>query len=209
MPDLKHDKEFSRRWEEVLAADDSPAARIELCERFVRDFSSFGPGWVRYGRELIGVSRFDDAEVAIRRGLDLAPSGKRLYLYCDMGEIFKYRGGVDTAVQWFQRAIAEFPDDAQGYIYLGGMLARRGQLEEAERVHRRGTLCTTGCVDEAYLNLGFVLRAQRRYAEAVECFDEAIRRDPRYEEAIAARADCERTLRLVRSLEAEKDPAGA
>ena len=90
--------------------------------------------------------------------------------------------------------MTEFPDDAQGYIYLGSMLAGSGQLQQAERIHRLGTSCKSGCIDEAFLNLGCVFAAQRRYAEAIECFDRAIKRDPQYEDAITAREDCETRL---------------
>jgi hypothetical protein len=32
-------------------------------------------------------------------------------------------------------------------------------LAEAEQIHRRGTACKTGCIDEAHYSLGLVFRA--------------------------------------------------
>lgn len=76
-------------------------------------------------------------------------------------------------------------------IYLGLTLALQGRLRDAERVHRSATQCLEGCIDEAFYNLGLVLRAQERYQEAAECFREAIRRDPKYRIARRALRDVE------------------
>lgn len=43
--------------------------------------------------------------------------------------------------------------------------------------------------DEAYFNLGLILRAERRYPEALACLNKAIVLDPRYKLAIAERQD--------------------
>jgi tetratricopeptide (TPR) repeat protein len=92
------------------------------------------------------------------------------------------------------QAIDARPEDATAYIYLGVMLAKNGQLDEAEALHRRTTACADGCLDEAYLNLGHVLRAKDRYLDALECFRAALRRDPLYEAAQEALADIEQVL---------------
>ena len=117
-------------------------------------------------------------------------------MYCVIGTLIGWRGDDTAAQQWFQKAIDEFPGDTQGYIYLGGLLARRGRLAEAEQTHRRGTLCISGCIHEAYLNLGYILRAQERYEEAAACFQHAIDLDPEYEDAQTAKADVERAIEL-------------
>jgi tetratricopeptide (TPR) repeat protein len=64
-------------------------------------------------------------------------------------------------------------------------------LQDAAAVHRRATRCKEGCIDEAFLNLGFVLRALERYSEARKCFQRALEIDPKYKEAKEALADIE------------------
>ena len=44
-------------------------------------------------------------------------------------------------------------------------------------------------------NLGLVLRAERKYETAIESFDEALKIDPKYDLARAARKDCVRALK--------------
>ena len=60
-----------------------------------------------------------------------------------------------------------------------------------------GTRCSKGCVDEAYLNLGLVLRAQERYTEALECFKKALELTPDYELAITGKSDMENVIALL------------
>jgi tetratricopeptide (TPR) repeat protein len=49
-------------------------------------------------------------------------------------------------------------------------------------------------VDEAYFNLGLVLRAQERYQEALACFEKALELTPDYREAITAKSDVEKAI---------------
>jgi Flp pilus assembly protein TadD len=101
---------------------------------------------------------------------------------------------LEEAENWLRKAVEARPDDATAYIYLGAMLAKNGRLEEAESWHRRAVQCPEGCIDEAYLNLGYVLRAKEEYLEAWECFREALRRDPLYQAAEEAIEDMEQVL---------------
>jgi tetratricopeptide (TPR) repeat protein len=112
-----------------------------------------------------------------------------------MGRLFRESGDHSRAAEWFRRAIEAAPDDCIGHIGLGGLLARQGRLVEAEEVHRAGTRCTKGCVDEAFLNLGLLLRAQGRFTEAAGCFEEALRRDPNYRDAKRALRDVRACMR--------------
>ena len=80
--------------------------------------------------------------------------------------ITNLRGAFRLAERWFRRAVALRPSDATDYIFLGALLAIAGRLSEAEAVHRRATKCKEGCRDEAYLNLGLVLRALGRWRSA-------------------------------------------
>jgi len=49
-------------------------------------------------------------------------------------------------------------------------------------------------LDEAYLNLGLVLRAQERYKEALACFEKALELTPDYRKAITAKSDIEKAI---------------
>ncbi len=175
---------------------DHPAAAILLGYRLVRRFPEFGPGWGILGQQLCGLARYEEAERALLTGLELTANENRWVALQSLGDLFREAGDYAKSADWYRKQIEEFPQDASGYIMLGAVLAKSGLLSEAERVHRLGTQCKTGLIDEAYLNLGLVLRAQQRYSEAADCFREAIRRDPDYDVAKKALSDVELCLRL-------------
>ena len=86
------------------------------------------------------------------------------------------------------------PNNAGRHIFLGALLAKKGDFAGAETSHRKAIRCSEGRVDEAYLNLGLVLRAQEHYKEALACFERAIEMTPDYREAITKKADLEKAI---------------
>ena len=179
-----------------LADGDYAATAIRYGRRYLADYPEHGPAWLVVGRALVGLARYEEAEQAFAKAIDLCPPDKRQYPFFQMGHLFRAAGDFDLAADWYRRAIAADPDDATGLIFLGGMLAKQGRFAEAEEIHRAATACGEGCIDEAFLNLGFVLRARGRFAEAADCFREAIRLDPDYRAARRALRDVELCLKL-------------
>jgi tetratricopeptide (TPR) repeat protein len=184
------------RWKEIEAAEAAPAYQIELLKAFVQDFPDHAAGWRRLGSELTELSRFDEALAALQRAQNLADPRYLVFVYCDMGQLFRHRGDDASAERWFRLAITHDPDDTHGYIYLGGMLARRGRLTDAEDLYRRAVRCGKGCTDEAWHNLGLVLRALERYIDALECFEQALMIDPQFKAARVAKRDVVKVLRM-------------
>jgi tetratricopeptide (TPR) repeat protein len=107
------------------------------------------------------------------------------------------RGHYDEAEKWYRKAVELGPEDAGRHIFLGALLAKKGDFSGAEHCHRKGTRCSKGCVDEAYLNLGLVLRAQERYSEALECFRKSLELTPDYEDAIIGKSDMENVIAIL------------
>ena len=184
------------RWREFDVAEDMPASQILLLKVFVRNYPDSARAWRRLGHRLVDVSRFDEALQALEKAQLLAEPGYLVFVYCAMGNLFRERGDDAAAERWYREAINHRPDDTQGYIYLGGLYARRGRLAEAEEIHRRATSCKKGCIDEVYHNLGLVLRAQERFEEALACFQRAFEMDPQYKVARIATRDVNRAAVL-------------
>jgi Flp pilus assembly protein TadD len=178
---------------------DGPFAALTIlhARRYVADYPRDAWGWTMLGLALREVCRFDEAEQALRVALDLFPPEDRVSALHQMGRLFEESGRPEEASRWYLEAIDAAPNDASHRIFLGAMFARLGRFAEAEEQHRAATRCGEGAIDEAYLNLGFVLRAQDRLAEAAACFREAIRLDPGYNAARRALRDVERCLRCA------------
>jgi tetratricopeptide (TPR) repeat protein len=147
-----------------------------------------------FGMALQDVARYTEARSAYDRALALLPVEDHQRIYQQLGVLEQDQSNLAIAESWYRRAIEAAPDDATGYIYLGAMLAKNGRLDEAEAVHRQTTACANGCIDEADLNLGYVLRAKGLYLDALHCFREALARDPLDPASQAAMEDMDQVL---------------
>ncbi len=188
------------RWARLDRLSRSPyvALTIRYGRQYLRDFPDHGVAWMTVGTSLVEVARYEEAEQAFAKAIEYCPPEKLQYPYSQLGHLFDRAGDHQQAAAWYSRAIESAPDDATFRIFLGAILATQGRFTEAEEAHRTALACSKGCIDEAYLNLGFVLRARERFAEAADCFREAIRLDPDYRAARRALRDVERCLRFER-----------
>ena len=195
---MDEDELRQTRFARLKSASDAdlPALTILRARRYLARYPDHGYAWYLLANALIGLARYHEAEEAVSNALRLCPEERRHFPLCMMGQLYRFRGDYEKAAEWHTNAIEAAPTDTQGYIYLGGVLALQGRLREAEEVHRKATeTCYEGCVDEAFFNLGLVLRAQERFEEAAACFREAIHLDPDYRAAKKALRDVERCLR--------------
>jgi tetratricopeptide (TPR) repeat protein len=184
------------RFELLRVASDEgyPALTIELAKLYLAQFPDDAWALIYFGMALQDLARYNEARSAFNSSLAVMPPENHERLYRQLGLLSQDESQFEEAEHWFRKALQARPDDATAYIYLGAMLAKSGHLEEAETWHRRAVACPEGCIDEAYLNLGYVLRAKEEYLEALECFREAVRRDPLYEAAQEALEDMEQVL---------------
>lgn len=83
------------------------------------------------------------------------------------------------------------------WIYAGCFLARLGKYDEAERCHRQALQCAEGDFDEAWLNIGLLMRAQFRFRAARDYFKQALALDPNYSEAKDALRDISLALAVI------------
>lgn len=79
--------------------------------------------------------------------------------------------------------------------HLGACLAAHGKHEEALAIHRHATELE-GDPDEAFLNVGLILRAQGKLGDAAEAFESALRLCPDYPAASKALEDVRAALKL-------------
>jgi len=103
---------------------------------------------------------------------------------------------VKHSERWYRKAVVAAP---AALVFLGAELAGQGRLAEAKRCHRRATRLPDDdrvARGAAYCNLALILRAERRYRDALVCFDRAIALDPKYVVALKARADVRSALKV-------------
>lgn len=174
-----------------------PALTIELAKDYLAKYSDDVSAWMYYGIALQSVARYEEAREAFASVEPHFPKDRMDILYTQVGFLYEDQGDMAQAADWFRKALAFAPEKADGYIFMGAMLARSGKLDEAEERHRTATHCATGCIDEAYFNLGCILRAKEKYVEAYDCFRKALEMDPHYSAAKRAIKDLEKVFSLL------------
>ena len=177
-------------------AESGPAHQREVCLARLSEHPQCGPTLISLGNALADMGQYEEAEKLLQDALENCPERLSHLVQRALGELYKSQQRWVEAEHAFQAAMIGREDDATSYIYLGTCYALQGRLDEAEAQHRRGTECGEGCIDEAWLNLGLVLRARRRYEEAESCFEQALEMDPEYRAAARALADVKEARKI-------------
>jgi tetratricopeptide (TPR) repeat protein len=167
----------------IQNAEGFHAFRMILSRELISNHRDYLPGLILYAHALVALGRYEEARDVYTEVMQHLRQDKMYSLFQQMGDMCKKMGDYESSFQWVTKAIGLRVDDADGYIGAGAILARQGRLENAEQYHRKATVCSQGCIDEAFLNLGFVLRAQERFDEAQKCFEKALELDAGYDEA--------------------------
>jgi serine/threonine protein kinase/tetratricopeptide (TPR) repeat protein len=129
---------------------------------------------VRLGQTLAALGAVDDAEAAVRHGLELDPESAVAH-----GQLARVlwlgRARIDDAIHHFERAAALAPQAGYTYLQLSLLHALSGNLDEAERYGRdavdlqqRAMSGTQGLiVVGAHTRLGYVHYLRGHYQEAI------------------------------------------
>jgi len=167
---------------QIRLADDRNqiAVVVELCKKHLQKFPKHGPAWLRYGIALAAFAQYADAEKAIRNAIQFWPNERLAGPYGQLGHLAELRGNFRQAAIWYRKAVNHKPDHATYHVFLGSNAFKRGLLKQSEMCYRRALKCSQGCLEEAYFNLGGILLGKRKYAEAIECYEEALKIDPKY-----------------------------
>lgn len=186
---------------QICLADDrgQTAVVVELCKKHLRQFPQYGLAWLYYGMAQIDLARYTEAEKAIRRALTLCPKKALPIAYSRMGHLFQAKGDLKQAALWYRKALDRSPKDATWHIFLASNAFKRGLHKQSEAYYRRALKCSEGCLDEAYFNLGGILLGKRNYVEAIKCYQEALKIDPKYRIAKERLDDAKLALLLENS----------
>jgi tetratricopeptide (TPR) repeat protein len=170
--------------------EDRDVAAIELLNAYLKHRTTDGFIWFRFGDLLRTIGLKDEAERALYLALETAPSERHGQICLSIARLHDGAGRHAQAEE-FYRQTCEDPIYAQrgfAWILRGANLAIENELKKAEECHRHALTFFDEHVDrdEAYLNLGYVLRAQGRYAEAAKAFRNALEIAPHDKEALEA-----------------------
>jgi tetratricopeptide (TPR) repeat protein len=133
----------------------------------------------------------DMAVELYRKSIELYPTAEA---YTFLGWTYSFQGRIDDAIEQCKNAILIDPTFGNPYNDIGAYLIGQGKLDEAVPWLEKAIASKRY---EAYhypwYNLGRVYVAKEMFTRARECFEQALRIEPRYRLA-------EDALRQLRSL---------
>jgi tetratricopeptide (TPR) repeat protein len=182
-------RELESMWNQELFA-----SVVEAARDYLKDYPGHSLARLYFGIALSELARYDEAKRMFLQVIKESDSEQLGYLYSRMGHLYRQKGEFHRAAEWYRKAQSSCRTEAAYPIFLGAVLALDGRLSEAEVCHRQALKCKTGDFSEAWLNLGYVLRAREKYKPALKCFEKALALDPGYRGAKRAIKDVKKAL---------------
>lgn len=96
--------------------DDELASVIVLGDRLLAESPADGAVLYRVGDALSAMAQYELAERYLNAALKVAPESKRHLVYSRLGRLFENRGEIEKAIEYFDAAARDEPDDATYYI---------------------------------------------------------------------------------------------
>ena len=148
---------------------------IEASETAYRKSIELAPddpgGFVGLGRMLHSSNRGREAEAALHRALEVSDGTPEV---CNLvGTVLLEAGGPDAALELFESAAREQPDEPQGHAGRGLALHWLARPEEAEDAYRRA-LEIEPRYPLALKHLGVLLQERGQLDAAAECFEKLL-----------------------------------
>lgn len=140
-----------------------------------------------YFNYAIALNKKGDEEKAVemyRKALGIWPEYSEALN--NLANIYMRQNRIDEAIPMLEKAVREFPDQnyPKGYNNLGKAYARSGDIGKAISNFTRAIELDPAYID-AHINLGTALFEQRRFQEAANQFQLALRIDPNNRLAIS------------------------
>jgi len=156
-------------------------------------------------------SYYEDAIPLLESGLKIAP--QRADLQAALGESYFMSGKVDKAIEEFQKLIAIDPS-SRSYVFMGLSYRNLGRFDEAKKYFLKG-LELDPHSNSCLYNLGFIAERQGDTAEAEAKFQQVLRSNPDFPEALLELANIRVTSKnyseaaelLRRYVRVSRDPA--
>ncbi len=128
----------------------SPAdGLIELYNQKIKDdpddylnYTRLGESYIQKGRETGGIKPYLQAEVALKKAVELYPDGYAAYIY--LGQVSSYTHNFDKTIEYAKKEIELKPEKSVPYGLLGDAYMELGRYEEAEKAYQTASIISSG-----------------------------------------------------------------
>ena len=175
----------------IISASDAGhhATTVALVQPYLEENPNSQRAWLDLGQSLGQLARYDEAEQAYLRVIELADDESAASIFGEIGNLYRAKGNFDLAKSWYQKQIESQPNDAMGHLYLGNLLMRQGEFATAKTTFETALSCDQVCLEEAHYSLGLVNRCLGDYPAAKVHFEKALELDDRFTQAKTALKD--------------------
>jgi tetratricopeptide (TPR) repeat protein len=188
--------EQKKLWDKMM--DEWNSNNVSCHLHFAKLYTSKFPndmfGWIALSDALFGLARYPEARSALKKADILCPKENLHVVYHQIGHLYREKGDYQSAEKWYRKAI-ESKESTRNFIFLGACLAKQGKFPEAKKCHQKAIKIASEKPDEAYYNLGLIMRAEEKYEEALKNFEKTLELDPHFEAAEEARQDINKLLK--------------
>jgi len=160
-----------------------------LCRQVVEAEGGHGRALHMLGATALEQGRFDDALTSLAAAVSAGNEHPMLAFHKGLALFAK--GATDEAVAALRQAADANPGVAEVHFNLGQALAKAGYRDACLEAYARATDLQPGLVP-AWLAKARTLMHLRRYGQAREAFEDALRAAPGAVEAIVGLGDCDR-----------------
>src|SRR5687768_12793992 len=101
---------------------------VELCRTHLQNHPQDGIVWIRYAMALTKLCRYLEADNAFESAWEFAPDSVREVIVAERGHMHRRKGDYQKAEQCYRMLIEMCPRDATGYVFLGVLVFRYGDL---------------------------------------------------------------------------------
>jgi type IV pilus assembly protein PilF len=131
------------------------------------------------GLSHLGDNRLQEAFVEFQEAIKSDPTNRDAQYA--LGHIYFQQGRYDEAIKQFQTVLDLKPDDSEAYNYLGKVYEQQGKLDEAIHAYQQALKNPLYLTPEIpHTNLGLVYIKQKRTADAIREFRDAMHINPNY-----------------------------
>jgi tetratricopeptide (TPR) repeat protein len=187
--------ERKKMWNDLMDVWDNVnvSCHLYFAKLYTDKFPNEAAGWIALADVLSGMARYSEARDALRRAKFLSPKERYYFVFHQFGHLYMEKGDYLRAEKWYRKAL-EKKETTSHFIFLGACLAKQGKFSEAKKCHKKALKIASETPDEAYYNLGLILRAEEKFEEALNYFEKAIKLNPEYKLAKEAKRDIKNLL---------------
>jgi tetratricopeptide (TPR) repeat protein len=168
---------------ELLAKENRIDEALEVYRQMAKVPELAGPAHISIGNLLVLQHKYEEGAQLYREAIEIDPT--KVDPYLELAALCLQQDKKDEVEQLVLRASEAAPNDPEPHRLLAELRERQRRSEDAICEYRKAVELESGGVaaSDAFVRIGNLLRAQKRYDEAQQEFQHAIQSDPTNAEA--------------------------